>query len=59
MQSYVMLARGQFRGHPQKVVIELHTLHVIGSQIENDVAEGKLQHKQFTLCSYINILIHI
>lgn len=51
VQSYVMLVGGRFRGHPQKVVIELHTLHVIGSQVENAVAEGKLLCIQFISCS--------
>lgn len=59
MQSYVMLVDGCFRGHPQKVVIELHTLHVIGSQIENAVAEGKLQCTHLTSCSHITILMSV
>lgn len=42
-----MLVGGHFRGHSQKVVIELHTLHVIGSQIENAVAEVTAVH---TVC---------
>lgn len=57
MQSYVMLVGGRFRGQPQKVVIELHTLHVIGSQIENAVTEGKLQYTHFISCSHITILM--
>lgn len=44
--SYVMLVDGCCRGYPQRVVIELHTLCVIGSLVGNAVAEGKLLFAQ-------------
>lgn len=52
-----MLVGGCFRGHPQKAVIELHILRVIGSQVENAVADSKLLCLQSISCSHIGILV--
>lgn len=41
---------GQFRGHPETIVIELHTFHVMGSYCQNMVPEVEL------LCTHTSAL---
>lgn len=54
-----MLVGGRFRGHSQKVVIELHTLHAIGSQIENAVAEVTAVHTVCFMFPYHDFNVHV
>lgn len=57
MYSYVMLVGRCGRGHPQRVVIELHTLCAMGSLVGSAVAEGKLLFTQSSSCFHISIIV--